>query len=190
MIAAGGALGGLFVSVVAPLAFRTLLEWQIGVLASSCWRSDCWFCPRRRQTRNHLLHDRCCRWSRRDWRTASIGDSMPSRPVDADAELLRRRHGHEVRSRRDARQSGRCTGVSVQTRARPASLHGCQFADPAKRHWPTTYYGETSGVGRAILGLQKSGPDSRRRAIGLGVGTLAAYARPGDVFRFYEINPK
>ena len=27
-------------------------------------------------------------------------------------------------------------------------------------------------------------------AIGLGVGTLAAYAKPGDVFRFYEINPQ
>ena len=27
-------------------------------------------------------------------------------------------------------------------------------------------------------------------AIGLGVGTLAAYAKPGDVFRFYEINPE
>jgi spermidine synthase len=25
--------------------------------------------------------------------------------------------------------------------------------------------------------------------VGLGVGTLATYARPGDVFRFYEINP-
>jgi hypothetical protein len=25
--------------------------------------------------------------------------------------------------------------------------------------------------------------------IGLGVGTIAAYGRPGDVFRFYEINP-
>jgi spermidine synthase len=35
--------------------------------------------------------------------------------------------------------------------------------------------------------LQRSGP-IRVGAIGLGVGTLAVYARPGDVFRFYEIN--
>ena len=26
--------------------------------------------------------------------------------------------------------------------------------------------------------------------VGLGVGTLAAYGRPGDVFRYYEINPQ
>ena len=25
--------------------------------------------------------------------------------------------------------------------------------------------------------------------VGLGAGTLAAYGRPGDIYRFYEINP-
>ncbi len=44
-------------------------------------------------------------------------------------------------------------------------------------------------MGRTILDLQKSGR-LRLGAIGLGVGTLAAYARPGDEFRFYEINPE
>jgi hypothetical protein len=67
-------------------------------------------------------------------------------------------------------------------------VHGCQFVDPARRSWPTMYYGESSGVGHAIRCLQKSGP-VRVGGIGLGVGTLATYARPGDEFRFYEINP-
>jgi hypothetical protein len=66
--------------------------------------------------------------------------------------------------------------------------HGCQYMAPAKRSWPTTYYGESSGVGRAVRWLQKSGP-VRVGVIGLGVGTLATYARPGDEFRFYEIDP-
>lgn len=35
--------------------------------------------------------------------------------------------------------------------------------------------------------MQKSA--ARVGVIGLGVGTLAAYGRPGDVYRFYEINP-
>ncbi len=43
-------------------------------------------------------------------------------------------------------------------------------------------------MGRAIRYLQKSGP-VRLGAIGLGAGTIAAYAQPGDHFRFYEINP-
>jgi SAM-dependent methyltransferase len=53
---------------------------------------------------------------------------------------------------------------------------------------PTTYYGPNSGVGRAIRQDQESGP-VRVGVIGLGTGTLAAYGRAGDYFRFYEINP-
>jgi spermidine synthase len=53
---------------------------------------------------------------------------------------------------------------------------------------PTTYYGPKSGAGLAIRGRQKNGP-VRVGVIGLGTGTLAAYGRPGDYYRFYEINP-
>ena len=65
-------------------------------------------------------------------------------------------------------------------------LHGAQLADPSKRRLATTYYAPASGVGRLLK--SKSGP-LRVGAIGLGVGTLAAYAKPGDLFRFYEISP-
>jgi hypothetical protein len=65
-------------------------------------------------------------------------------------------------------------------------LHGAQLADPPKRRLATTYYAPASGVGRLLR--SRTGP-LRVGAIGLGVGTLAAYAKPGDVFRFYEISP-
>ncbi|VWX61144.1 conserved membrane hypothetical protein [Burkholderiales bacterium 8X] len=66
--------------------------------------------------------------------------------------------------------------------------HGEQYLAPGLRRTPTTYYGASSGVGRAIA----SAPAGPRRIglIGLGTGTLAAYGRPGDVYRFYEINPR
>ena len=53
---------------------------------------------------------------------------------------------------------------------------------------PTTYYGKSSGVGLAI---ELCCPDRPRRigVIGLGTGTLAAFGRPGDVIRFYDLNP-
>jgi hypothetical protein len=68
--------------------------------------------------------------------------------------------------------------------------HGFQFLAPEKRALPTTYYGEESGVGRAILHHPRraAGP-LRVGVVGLGVGTLAAYGRPGDSLRFYDINP-
>lgn len=64
--------------------------------------------------------------------------------------------------------------------------HGLQFVHPDLSAWPTTYYGATSGVGRALDSL--AGP-RRVGLVGLGAGTLAAYGRPGDLFRFYEIDP-
>lgn len=71
-------------------------------------------------------------------------------------------------------------------------VHGEQFRAPQHRALPTTYYGETSGVGRAIMGLRAVSPkDTPQRIglVGLGVGTLATYGRPGDVYRIYELNP-
>jgi predicted O-methyltransferase YrrM len=66
--------------------------------------------------------------------------------------------------------------------------HGEQFLRAERRGEPTAYYGPNSGVGLAIA----AAPQGPRRVglIGLGVGTLATYARPGDVYRFYEINPQ
>jgi spermidine synthase len=67
--------------------------------------------------------------------------------------------------------------------------HGKQFVAPERRRRVTTYYGETSGVGRAIEAM-RGGGSVRVGVIGLGTGTLAAYGRAGDTFRLYEINPQ
>ena len=66
--------------------------------------------------------------------------------------------------------------------------HGEQFLNPARRDLPTTYYGPETGVGLTIRERGKT-KAIRVGVIGLGTGTLAAYGRPGDYFRFYEINP-
>lgn len=66
-------------------------------------------------------------------------------------------------------------------------VHGGQFQDPKRQQKPTSYYSENSGVGLAMRQLAEG---SRRvGVIGLGTGTLLAYARQGDYFHYYEINP-
>jgi spermidine synthase len=65
--------------------------------------------------------------------------------------------------------------------------HGMQFTAPGRRAEHIAYYGLRSGVGLAFDALPRS--PLRAGIIGLGAGSLAAYAKPGDVFRFYEINP-
>jgi SAM-dependent methyltransferase len=65
--------------------------------------------------------------------------------------------------------------------------HGAQFLNPPKSLVATTYYGANSGVG--IVLYHFGGALKRVGVIGLGAGTLAAYGNAGDYFRFYEINP-
>ncbi len=74
-------------------------------------------------------------------------------------------------------------------------IHGEQYSAADKRREPTTYYGRDSAIGLTLLNhprrFARSPGDRALRvgAIGLGVGTIAAYGLPGDYFRFYEINP-
>ena len=69
------------------------------------------------------------------------------------------------------------------------TIHGIQLTDNRKE--PASYYGEGSGARLALLtNPQRQAGPMRVGAIGLGIGTIAAYARPGDVYRFYEINPE
>lgn len=69
-----------------------------------------------------------------------------------------------------------------------ATTHGLQFTAQPQATWPATYYGEMSGVGRAIAVKGASGEPLNLGVVGLGTGTIAAYTRPGDVLRFYEID--
>ena len=72
------------------------------------------------------------------------------------------------------------------------TVHGAQL-DPPWEKAPITYYGRKSGIGIVLHDHPKRsipGESLRVGLVGLGAGTLAAYGRPGDYFRFYEINPQ
>jgi len=73
--------------------------------------------------------------------------------------------------------------------AHGTTLHGIQLKG-AQSATPTTYYVPGSGVGRAMLALPRLyGPRARVGVVGLGTGTLACYAIPGQQWRFFEIDP-
>jgi hypothetical protein len=76
----------------------------------------------------------------------------------------------------------------IRTLSNGTIQHGTQIFSPTLIKTPTTYYAEDSGVG---LALRYCCGDRARNAgiVGLGAGTIAAYGRPGDRMRFYEINP-
>ncbi|WP_242181973.1 fused MFS/spermidine synthase [Sphingomonas sp. CARO-RG-8B-R24-01] len=75
--------------------------------------------------------------------------------------------------------------------AHGTTVHGTQLrGSPARERTPTAYYVPGSGVGQAMQALPTLyGPGARVGVVGLGTGTLACYARPGQHWQFYEIDP-
>lgn len=65
-------------------------------------------------------------------------------------------------------------------------MHGIQLKGIPSM--PTMYYGFNTGVGRSIEVLRDRRTPLRIGLVGLGAGTLAAYGKAGDTLRFYEIN--
>jgi hypothetical protein len=178
-IAAGGAIGGFFTAVVAPMIFRTYLELYLGLLAI------CLFV---------LLSSPAPALRRRRWIWAGLVLVVFAFAIVFQGTESR---GDERVLRRERNFYGVLTLWEMDA-DNPAmrrivlehgtTYHGVQFTDPSHRGEATAYYSPESGVGLAIKHLPTDRP-RRVGIVGLGAGTLAAYGREGDVFRFYEINP-
>jgi hypothetical protein len=78
------------------------------------------------------------------------------------------------------------------------TTHGVQINVPGYRNTPTAYYSRSSGLATAVDGLARGrNPDTNETPrnlhfgiIGMGIGTVSAYALPGDRVRYYEVNPE
>ncbi len=68
--------------------------------------------------------------------------------------------------------------------------HGAQLCSEEGRRRAITYFGDSSGIGMALLHHPRKAEGLRVGVLGLGTGTIAAYGLKGDVYRFYEINPR
>ena len=185
MVSAGGALGGLFVGLVAPLLFNAFYEFQIGMVFCAV---VVWVALR--------LDPTIPEWYR-GWRRLipdaasllivgmAIYLGMQTRDATRDSRVLVRNFYGGLR----VRDSGPPAGLdSVRTLTHGTINHGEEYLNLARRQLPTTYYGPNTGVGVAIRDKQKKGA-IRVGVVGLGTGTIAAYSRLGDYYRFYELNP-
>ena len=65
------------------------------------------------------------------------------------------------------------------------TTHGAQLLDPARRRTPLTYFHPTGPAGQIMSAVRSP----RTAIIGLGTGSLACYARRGDHWTFYELDP-
>jgi uncharacterized integral membrane protein/protein-L-isoaspartate O-methyltransferase len=178
-LSAGGALGGMFVGLLAPRLFTGYFEWHLAILATCVLPAVVFF-----RDAGSPLHR-----GRRPWGwtvlvalfamlTTALGMHLQKATefrtdvsrnffgvlkIEVDSEAVRMKHG----------------GV----------LHGMQWRHPTKQRVATTYYVEDSGIGLILKQCRPERP-IKVGLVGLGAGTTAVYGQAGDHFRFYEINPE
>jgi hypothetical protein len=69
------------------------------------------------------------------------------------------------------------------------TLHGQQCLDPARRREPLTYYHRTGPIGQVFEVFRSRPAGPAVAVVGLGAGSMACYAEPGQRWTFYEIDP-
>jgi SAM-dependent methyltransferase len=69
-------------------------------------------------------------------------------------------------------------------------LHGEQYRGDPYRLWAITYYYHNGPIGQIFKAFEGDAAKRNVAVIGLGTGTMAAYAQPGDHYTFYEIDRK
>ncbi len=172
MVALGGALGAVFVGVVAPNLFSTYLELPIGITACVLLALPLLFgyTSPRRLLRVALM--------------GALAFVVATRFNSGGQDLLLRTRNFYGAIQVSDSGAGE---TAVRSLYNGRTLHGVQFLDPARSRLATAFFSAESGAGQVL----QSRVDSGRRVgiIGLGAGTLASYGRRGDSFVFFEINP-
>ncbi len=184
LIAAGGAGGGILVALVAPLVFETSAEMSWGLCGLGALVT---FVHARDRTVWVLFQRRWPVWPVLAAGTVALAGvlAFQSKCARLGVVATHRDFYGPLRVEEICKRDPTDHGFEI---FHGTISHGTQFAEPVKARMPTSYYGELSGVGVAMLNLP--GKTNRHVGIvGLGAGTLATYGKPGDRFRFYEINP-
>jgi SAM-dependent methyltransferase len=185
---AGGAIGGIAVALVAPLVLKGYFELHAGLWACfllailAFWRERA---PLRRSLNRWVL-GMFCFASPAILVGLAIALGMHVREDLADS-LAAARNFYGVLKVKLCR-TGEIDGDYYVLR-HGRILHGTQFPNGPFHDKPTEYYWEQTGLGLTILNRRPESP-LRVGIIGLGTGTIAVYGRPGDTYRFYDINPE
>jgi SAM-dependent methyltransferase len=246
LISVGGVLGGLFNALVAPLVFRSLIEYPL-VMVLACvllaarrapalglragavralglvvvaaalalilysesatlridfsflarvlgWSSErvgAWLDPTERVLNKVLIYGP----------PLGLAWFLRRRPLHlglALASVLVISGFVDARNSDQIRQSRSFFGVLRISRDRDekgytelrhgTTLHGRQSLEPSRRAEPLSYYQRKGPIGQLFTELDRRPGSVHMAVIGLGTGTLAAYARPGDRVTFFEID--
>lgn len=184
-IAAGGAIGGAFVALVAPRIFTDFAELRWGIFATAmlllvALGTD-------RASRLYRLRPTWAWFLIAIGMTILGGVAIAGVTVSSGAvNLVRLRNFYGTLSVVQYDMDGDRYRVLEHGQI----IHGIQFTDPARRRLPISYYGPHGGPALLMEAVRLIHPKLRVGALGLGAGSLAGFGRDGDFFRFYEIDPQ
>ena len=228
----GGVLGGLFNALVAPIAFRTVVEYPLAIVLACAARPSTLALAAQRASRENL--------ERRENRANPVLDlliplglgalmlaapstlgvatnpvpvllvyavlalfcfSLKTRPLRFALSLgaLMIATTTYVGAHQDVEYRGRSYFSVYKVATDPVRrlrllvhgriVHGAQSLVPSYRGAPLTYYHQTGPIGQAFATFTGGFEKPRVGIVGLGAGSLAAYAKPGQRWTFYEIDP-
>jgi spermidine synthase len=211
-LALGGALGGLFNGLLAPVIFNSVIEYPLALVLTAAL----------------ALGPAAPRWSDLLW-SAGLGTAVaaamrlvgPGPSAGPEIVFGLGAVGCFLLSRRPLRFALGAAALLLAGRTYPGergavlhaersffgvhrvtvdaagrfhqllhgkTLHGRQSLDPARRREALTYYHASGPIGE-ILARQNARPGLRVGAVGLGAGSLAGYVQPGQVWTWFEIDP-
>jgi SAM-dependent methyltransferase len=175
-ISAGGAIGGLLVAVAAPLVFKAYHELAIGLVVLAALAALRFWSVNVVARFASLLMLVGVTFA-----AVYEGTAFLKNVVLSDRNFY-----GVLRVKEYGAPGG---SFHLRRLVHGVIMHGEQYMEGERRREPGTYYMRSSGIGGAIAAADARGP-VKVGVIGLGVGTLAAYGREGDTYRFYDINPQ
>ncbi|WP_146524228.1 spermidine synthase [Novipirellula artificiosorum] len=178
LLSAGGALGGFIVAIGCPMLFRSFAELPLCLSIVSAF--------------TFMIFVACRGWrvTHYDWSAARKAKlAVLLLMVMPLLSVALASHDKTIASDRNFFGVLRVIEDNQGIRlVHGSTIHGMQrHGEDAGE--PTTYYGNSSGVGRVIHALQEEKPSVKMGVIGLGCGVLATYGRKADHFDMVEINP-
>ena len=212
-IALGGALGGLFNALVAPLVFPALIEYPL-MIAVACLllpgpartRADIvWGVSIGALAATLLATKQSREGSVESLRLSVLGPPVvlalfvagrPARLFLAVGSILLvgglfNDRGvpviHRDRSIFGAHHVERLT-TNLTCLVNGSILHGAQYHSEQQRREPLTYYHRAGPCGELFAAMAGRIPGGRVAAVGLGVGSIAAYGAAGERWTFFEID--
>ncbi len=220
-LAAGGAAGGLFAAILAPLLFPTTLEYPIGLIAALWIGTSSGRSPR--LSRSDLAVPALAAGvviatafltARAGWGAGALGTlavvfgpgfvvaalvwPRPRRFALTLAAVVAAGAGLDQLGAQTLRTSRSFFGIhrviADDTRRfhvimDGSTIHGVQRFEPAADRECLAYYSRTGPAGQAFARLASGRRPQRVGILGLGAGTLACYAEPGQAWTFFEIDP-